>query len=466
MNTVRFAHQQVFQLKWHILACVGLIMGLPLEEAVVNLHAGEGFHSSSLTAVTLLLGPLLAGLIACANVQADLDEKRDAFWRSKPVGVGPFITGKFVIGLILSLVIVACPVLFAEATTRLADGESLRDVRILFLFVFVMSWLTYSVCFFCNVLVRKTARAWLIGVAIACFALLIPFVLPLNIKDVATDLVKENGFLNSILVVTLGLAVLSYIGSIVAVQRNWQIHTHLRSLLWGGAGLIFVLFLLFSRQIANIKILDEQRFAEHTSLDVDKQHGRLLVTARYEVTSPDDTLHLTPTNQATSFALWERIRPDKPLYEVDESLERSFYPNNTTGFHFQRRGRNYTLRLDAFYVGLDELQSSGSMKTKRSFKKLYLRCTEYVEGYSWPVSFLDLSDQVEQVNERGYIRFGVQLTRDRAFLHLNEQCLVLETSEPNNLAVVERKPLKRLSQYMGSGMYQLLPVESIPMSDR
>jgi ABC-type transport system involved in multi-copper enzyme maturation permease subunit len=120
MNTARFVHQQVFQLKWQVLACLGLIMGVPLEEAVVNLHAGEGFHSSSLTVVTLFLGPLLAALIACANVQADLDEKRDAFWRSKPVAVWQFITGKFFIGLILALAIVACPILFMWITTSLA----------------------------------------------------------------------------------------------------------------------------------------------------------------------------------------------------------------------------------------------------------------------------------------------------------------------------------------------------------
>ena len=83
----RVLHQQIFQLKWHFLACVALIMVLPLEEAAVNLHAGDGFYSSAWTGVTLLLAPLLAGLIACANVQADLDEKRYLFWRSKPAGV-------------------------------------------------------------------------------------------------------------------------------------------------------------------------------------------------------------------------------------------------------------------------------------------------------------------------------------------------------------------------------------------
>ena len=43
MIVTRILHQQIFQLKWHFLACVALIMVLPLEGAIINLHAGEGF---------------------------------------------------------------------------------------------------------------------------------------------------------------------------------------------------------------------------------------------------------------------------------------------------------------------------------------------------------------------------------------------------------------------------------------
>jgi len=80
-------HQQICQLKWHLLACLGLIMVLPIEEAIVIHKAGGGFFSDSMTFAAILFGPLLAGLIACANVQGDLNEKRYIFWRSKPANV-------------------------------------------------------------------------------------------------------------------------------------------------------------------------------------------------------------------------------------------------------------------------------------------------------------------------------------------------------------------------------------------
>ena len=48
MNTRRFIHQQVMQLKWQFWACLALVMALPLEEAVVNFKEGTGFHSAGL----------------------------------------------------------------------------------------------------------------------------------------------------------------------------------------------------------------------------------------------------------------------------------------------------------------------------------------------------------------------------------------------------------------------------------
>ena len=85
-------HQQICQLRWHFLACLGLVMVLPLEEAVVSLKDGTGVYSSTMVIVSLMFAPLLTGLIACANVQGDFNEKRYIFWQSKPVNLKLFIT--------------------------------------------------------------------------------------------------------------------------------------------------------------------------------------------------------------------------------------------------------------------------------------------------------------------------------------------------------------------------------------
>ena len=163
MNTRRFIHQQIMQLKRHFLACLGLIMVLPLEEAAVNLKDGLGFYSSELGAISLLLAPLLGALLACANVQADLDHNRDVFWRSKPVTAIRFMSGKFLVGLILALLVLVCPCLFVGITMGLAGIKTTFAVGSYLACVSLILLSTYSVGFFCNVLIRKTAQAWLIS---------------------------------------------------------------------------------------------------------------------------------------------------------------------------------------------------------------------------------------------------------------------------------------------------------------
>ncbi len=168
-------HQQICQLKWHILACFGLIMVLPIEEAIVNLKEGDGVHSSTMVFASVMFGPLLAGLIACANVQGDLNEKLYIFWRSKPANVKLLITLKFFIGLIVSLVILVCPVAFGIISGGVsAEYLSESDIRDFLPLPVLLTIMTYSLCFGGTVLVRSTARAWLIEDSSWCFHLCFP----------------------------------------------------------------------------------------------------------------------------------------------------------------------------------------------------------------------------------------------------------------------------------------------------
>ena len=48
MKTGRILHQQIVQLRGHFLACLGLMMALPIEEAIINLREGEGFYGKGL----------------------------------------------------------------------------------------------------------------------------------------------------------------------------------------------------------------------------------------------------------------------------------------------------------------------------------------------------------------------------------------------------------------------------------
>ena len=220
-------HQQICQLKWHLLACLGLIMVLPVEEAIVNLKAGDGFFTTAMTFPAILFGPLLTGLIACANVQADLNDKRYIFWRSKPANVILLITIKFFIGLVASLLIIACPVLFSLITNIIWNEEGIE--RVFFeLYVplpILISIMSYSLCFASNVLVRKTARAWLIGMLMVGFLFVLPFMLPLDLKDFVDDilLLTFRLYLAIILAASAG----AFVFALFAAKYDWHLRTNL-----------------------------------------------------------------------------------------------------------------------------------------------------------------------------------------------------------------------------------------------
>jgi len=117
-------YQQVRQLIWHLLACLVLVMVLPLDEAILNFLEGRGFYSERFFVLSMMFSPLLMGLIGCANVQADLNERSYIFWRSKPASTKLFITIKYLVGLIAGSVIVVCPLVFSIVSSRLNFNRS------------------------------------------------------------------------------------------------------------------------------------------------------------------------------------------------------------------------------------------------------------------------------------------------------------------------------------------------------
>ncbi|MBA7638046.1 hypothetical protein ES703_45695 [subsurface metagenome] len=93
--------------------------------------------------------------------------------------------------LVASLLIIACPVVFAIVSNIIWNEDGIETVFFKFYvpLPILIAIMTYSLCFASNVLVRKTARAWLIGMLMVCFLLVLPFMLPLNFKDYMSDVI-------------------------------------------------------------------------------------------------------------------------------------------------------------------------------------------------------------------------------------------------------------------------------------
>jgi hypothetical protein len=459
MRVSGIIHQQICQLKWHLLACLGLIMVLPVEEVIVNLRAGDHNFTTSMTSLAAMFGPFFAGLIACANVQGDLDEKRYIFWRSKPAKVKLLITIKFFIGLIASLLIIACPVVFAILCKIIWDSEG---IDIFIPLPILISILTYSLCFACNVLVRKTARAWLIGMLMTGFLLVLPFMLPLDFKDYMNDITfLMFGFFMTII---LAASAAAFIFALFAAKHDWHLKTNLKGLLWVGAGLVFLLLMLFSSQVANIKVLQEKEVdISYGWNSLDYAGSRIVFQGYSYVDTDQDRISLSNISGGPNFGL-ASSPPRMEGYRVRR------YPSR--GRIYKNSGGDiYSFAIDAYFYQEQEGQSTSQ---KRFYEKIYLRSYKHTEKYWTLVSELDISDCLTDRIDTP--RTGMRLIDNRLIACVHNSCVVVDVTEPGELKIIDKQldKLRKYGPYSSKPLKNrkkefaipLVPVEGIELEER
>ena len=418
-------HQQICQLRWYLLACFGLIMVLPVEEAIVNLKEGGGFYSLSLAVAAISFSPLLAGLIACANVQGDLDEKRYIFWRSKPANVKLLMTLKYFVGLIASLVVLACPAVFAIATAVLFAKEPVEREPIFSApFLTLIAVMTYSLCFACNVLVRKSARAWLIGMLLAGLLLVLPFVLPLNYKDFVTDITSWTW--SAYLTIVLSASAAAFVFSLYATQHDWHLRTNLKGLLWVGAGLLFVLMMLFSSQVANIKVLEERPLQENEigpswGKPFQWIAGRLIFQGRSYVEINKDSICFSNTSDTLQAAITRVPSVDSPLTLI--------YPNPWRGALFKKAGEDlYSFIMRAEY------RREGKTTV---YQKIHLARYKLFAGSWMPTGEIDLTDCL--TGRTTTLRMAMRVIGNLIVASVHQSCIVGDVTDPAELKRIDTK---------------------------
>ena len=461
-------HQQVCQLKWHLLACLGLIMVLPIEEAVVNLKEGDGFSSIRMVIFSMMFAPLLAGLIACANVQSDLDEKRYIFWRSKPASVKLLITLKFFVGLIASFVILICPVAFGIISGGVS-AEYFResDIRYILPLLVLLTIMTYSLCFGGNVLVRSTARAWLIGMLLAGFFLVFPFMLPLGYRDFMSDIM--SGMVMIYLVIMLVASLAAFMFSLFASQHDWHLRANLKSLLWVGAGLVFILMMFFSSQVANIRVLDEKEIeSSYWWNTLDYIGNRVVYQGHSYIDDDKDSIsfHKIGSGNVGTYG-YGNIGKDSSGRRVHygprvAGYNEEIYPYPGYGKLLYKDAGNeiFSFSIHTYY------RSEGQGPSRKTFyEKVYLRSYKGT-GKNWgPVCELDLSDYL---TENWFPRIGMRLIGDKIIVFIRRSFVVVDATDPGELKLVDAKldVLKgRIPSYSRDSridfIIPLVPVEGI-----
>ena len=441
-------YQQICQLRWHLLACLGLIMALPIEEAAVSFKEGDGFYSSGMIIVSLMFAPLLTGLIACANVQGDFEEKRYIFWRSKPVNVKLFITLKFLTGLVASLIIIACPVIFGLVLGIFyQDYIEYETIQYLMPFPVLIAILMYSLCFGCNVLVRRTARAWLIGMLLGAFILVIPFILPLNYKDFVSDIMFGPwGYYPAIM---LAASAAVFVFALYAAQRDWHLRTNLKGLLWAGTGLVFALMMLFNSQVANIKVLQEKEIDSNWRgrIDMDYAGDKVIFQGRRYVNINDNKISFSDIDGNTNSI-------EAPLTRM-KGYRTDTYPRD--GRLYKKTKSNlYSLAIDEYYRKEDK---------KNIYEKVYLR-SNMPTGESWKqVDELDISDCLE---DSTYPSIAMRLIGNTIIAFVDKSILIIDITDTGKLKLIGKK-LNVFGYYhtrRKEFTIPLVPVEEIDIKER
>lgn len=474
-------HQNISQLKWYILASLGLVMALPIENTIISIIKKEDPFVTGVVIIAVMITPLLAGLFACVNVQADLSDIRYIFWRSKPVNIKYILTIKYLVGLLVSFFIIACPFLYGIISAYFT-GEDIENMDMDFLLpvILLVSTITYTLCFASNIFIRNTARAWLIGMLITGFFFILPFLLPLNLRD-------YNSLLNlkRILIIVPLVAISVFILSLFAAQHDWYLKTNLKGLLWVIAGIVFVLFMFFSTQVANIKVLDEIEIQPLNQIVTETGTQELrdytstggVFNVGYQInweTNPLDydgdkivfrTRSYVNADNNISFSDIKG-NPDKKIILKRFPGYYSKYPYDDGRLIKEINGNLYYFEIQAYY---QKIKETPIVEIKYSNLNL---CSYKLTDKSWvPVSELDLSECINE--DTMQLQLAMRLIGDTLFAFVENSLVEIDVTNPDELQIINMKKnvINRKAKFKPWESQDLitvpiLPVDGISMEDK
>lgn len=484
MKVTRIIHQQIRQLMWQLLVCFGLVMVLPIEEAILNYRDGDGFYSSNLVAPAVIISVLLAGLIACSNIQADFKQSRYIFWQSKPVRTILFIALKYFVGLIAALFIFACPVVFGFITSNLCGEDFLQGQEMEFVVMpSFLAIMTYSLCFASSILIRKTARGWLVGLSLASLGLLLSVMLMFSHNNDGTDM---TDFVYKVFIsVPCTISIGAFIFALIAAARNWHLKTNLKGLLWAAAVLIFSLMMFYGSQIANIKVLDELEIGQTNSYLAFYSGKEKLLGNYLEI--ENDKISISPALDDPAAMLSHSshgllIHSIKNKYDINEAYRSKVYYK-----------KHLFTQIDGTKYCFDIVSYHSVKKGRAIYEKVFLVCSKASGNQKDVVSIIDFSDclksperqnaDFDQVKKgprlaEGSIMFGefhftTHQYDNKIVAIINNSLAVIDISNPRSLRVIEKKlnVIKHLPAHYNEALNKewplpFLPVESISLNDR
>jgi len=330
----------------------------------------------------------------------------------------------------------------------------------------LISIMTYSLCFACNVLVRKTARAWLIGMLMACFLLVLPFMLPLDYKDFVSDVMIWSWGLY--LAIMLATPAAAFVFALYAAKHDWHLKTNLKGLLWVGAGLVFALMMLFSNQVANIKVLQEKEIESSRGLEdpsIENDGGKLIIRGGHHVYGRS-YIDINKNKISLSDISGE---PDYRIANITPRME-GYYVRKYPGDEMLYKNVGNAVYSLTIHVYCRNEGRGPSLK--RFYEKAYLRSYKHDGNNRMPVCELDISDCLTDKIDI-LLRVEMRLIDNRLIACINNSCVVVDATDPGELKLIDKKldVLKKIRPFTNKNRKEefaipLIPIEGIGLEER
>jgi hypothetical protein len=260
----------------------------------------------------------------------------------------------------------------------------------------------------------------------------------------------------------------AFIASLIAVSRNWHLQTNLKGLLWTGAALIFLVMLLFTRQVANIKVLDEVEIGagEHAYIGSLRRIGdSVQLASTFEIDTENQRIQLTKHFSPLSNELREKIQQMSRLYTKEEGHYLEPRPRyNVVSYRID--DQVYTFKLMTYYLREKVGKSSWTPK----YEKTYLCSYQLAEGiHRIPVSALELSDCID---ENRPFKAGLRRIGDKLIVFVQDSIAVVQIKQDGKLEIIDKQinGLKGYSKHLTSQdkvfKIPLIAIPQINMKDR
>jgi hypothetical protein len=298
-----------------VLPCIGAF------EAIA-VHSEHGFRPV-VSPWVYTFGGVLAVFVAAGATCRDFQGRLEDFWRSRPLNIRQWLTVKYSVGL--AVVILPCVIALAMET-NLSDRNQTEITPIVWLPFF---WAAlYSVTFLAGCLIRRTAHAAMLGLAVMLLFYTLPILIPplewMNTQSVTAvwyDRVSDHWpvlFSDNQLIFGAGMFAIAFAGrslALLAVKHHWQIQAG-HKLMYGAISTAILIMCISAgfRLGTNLPVLAKAQYPadEFPSIIRCEGNSGYMVTRRWDKPTRAEqyffrTIKLTPS----SVTLGEAQKIDK-----------------------------------------------------------------------------------------------------------------------------------------------------------